>query len=118
METDVLKDDATAISNAIAHLHKESYGRGAGRVRTAITRDFVSCVLEDVYTPVERLLIDAGRFDLVREARNIFQDKMQTPFSTIVEQATGRKVIGFLSQVTQNPDISLEFFMLEPRLAD
>ena len=58
-----------------------------------------NCFLEDVYTQVERTLIEAGRFDTGRETRNAFQG--------------GRKMIRFLSQVHVNPDLSIETFILE-----
>jgi uncharacterized protein YbcI len=105
---------AAAVSNAIAGLHRTHYGRGPTRARTVMGSDYVICFLEDVYTPVERTLIEAGRFDTVRETRNAFQDTMREAFSAAVEQAVGRKVIGFLSQVHINPDLSIETFILEP----
>jgi uncharacterized protein YbcI len=105
---------AAAISNAIAGLHRTHYGRGAKRTRTIMGADYIICFLEDVYTPVERTLIDAGRFDTVRETRNAFQDTMREAFSDAVEDAVGRKVIGFLSQVHVDPDLSIETFILEP----
>lgn len=76
--------------------------------------DYVICFLEDVYSPVERRLIAAGRFDTVRETRNAFQDTMREDFSRAVEEALGRKVIGFISQVHVDPDLSIETFILEP----
>jgi uncharacterized protein YbcI len=79
-----------------------------------MSSDYVICFLEDVYTPVERTLIEAGRFDTVRDTRNAFQDTMREAFSAAVEQAVGRKVIGFLSQVHINPDLSIDTFILEP----
>jgi uncharacterized protein YbcI len=105
---------AAAISNAIAGMHRTHYGRGATRTRTVMGSDYVICFLEDVYTPVERTLIDAGRFDSVRDQRNAFQDTMRDKFSTAVEEALGRKVVGFLSQVHVDPDLSIETFILEP----
>ena len=105
---------AAAISNAIAGLHRTNYGRGPMRTRTVMGSDYVICFLEDVYTPVERTLIEAGRFDTVRETRNAFQDTMREAFSQAVEQVVGRKVIGFLSQVHVDPDLSIETFILEP----
>ena len=65
-------------------------------------------------TPVERTLINAGRFDTVRATRNAFQDTMREKFSVAVEEAVGRKVVGFLSQVHVDPDLSIETFILEP----
>jgi uncharacterized protein YbcI len=103
-----------AVSNAISGLHRTHYGRGATRTRTVMGSDYVICFLEDVYTPVERTLIDAGRFDTVRETRNAFQDTMREKFSAAVEEAVGRKVIGFVSQVHVDPDLSIETFILEP----
>jgi uncharacterized protein YbcI len=104
---------AATISNTIAGLHRSHYGRGPTRTRTVLGSDYVICFLEDVYTTVERTLIDAGRFDAVRETRNAFQETMREAFCDAVENALGRKVIGFLSQVHVNPDLSIETFILE-----
>jgi uncharacterized protein YbcI len=105
---------AAAISNAIAGMHRTHYGRGPSRTRTVMGSDYVICFLEDVYTPVERTLIDAGRFDAVRATRDAFQETMRPAFLDAVEQALGRKVIGFLSQVHVDPDLAIETFILEP----
>jgi len=105
---------STAISNGIAALHREHYGRGADRVRTLIYQDVVMTTLEDCFTTVERKMIAEGAFSQVRETRTIFQDWMGPRFFEIVEQATGRKVRAFFSQVTHDPDIALELFLLHP----
>jgi uncharacterized protein YbcI len=105
---------AAAVSNAIAGLHRTHYGRGPTRTRTVMGADYVICFLEDVYTPVERTLIEAGRFDTVRATRNAFQDTMREMFSAAVEDAVGRKVVGFVSQIHVDPDLSIETFILEP----
>jgi uncharacterized protein YbcI len=104
----------SAISNGITRLHRDHYGRGATTVRTVMQRNFVMCMLEDIYTPVERTLVDAGRWDAVRETRTIFQDTMRTQFVEVVENALGRKVLAFMSQVHLDPDMSAEIFVLEP----
>ena len=104
---------AAAVSNAIVGLHREYYGRGARRARTVMGADYVICFLEDIYTPVERTLIGAGRFDAVQETRSAFQDTMREKFSAAVEEAVGRKVVGFLSQVHVDPDLAVETFILE-----
>jgi len=102
---------AAAISNAISGLHREYYGRGAGRTRTVMGGEYVVCFLEDVYTPVERTLIDAGRFPAVRATRHAFQDTMRGKFTGAVEEITGREVVGFLSEVHVDPDLSVETFI-------
>jgi uncharacterized protein YbcI len=109
---------AASISNAITRLHRDHYGRGATIARTIIQRNYVVCFLEDIYTPVERTLIEAGRNDAVRETRNIFQDAMGPKFREAVEEVTGRTVIGFMSQVHFDPDMAAEVFVLEPQGED
>jgi uncharacterized protein YbcI len=109
---------AAAISNAITRLHREHYGRGASTTRTIIQRNFVVCFLEDIYTPVERTLIESDRRDAVRETRNLFQDAMSGRFRDAVETATGRSVIAFMSQVHFEPDMAAEVFVLEPEAED
>jgi len=109
---------AASISNAVTRLHREHYGRGATTARTIIQGNYVVCFLDDIYTPVERTLIDAGREHAVRETRQIFQDAMAPKFIEAVEAAMGRKVIAFMSQVCFAPDMAAEVFVLEPRGED
>jgi len=104
---------AAAISNAIVGIHREHFGRGASRARTVMGADYVICFLEDIYTPVERTLIEAGRFESVQETRTAFQDTMRETFSDAVEELTGREVVGFLSQVHVDPDLAVETFILK-----
>jgi uncharacterized protein YbcI len=106
---------AASISNAIT---REHYGRGATTARTIIQRNYVVCFLDDIYTPVERTLIEAGRSQSVRETRNLFQDAMSSNFRDSVEEATGRRVIAFMSQVHFGPDMAAEVFVLEPEDED
>jgi uncharacterized protein YbcI len=117
-EQSVRGRQASAISNAITRLHREHYGRGATSTRTIIQRNYVVCFLDDIYTPVERTLIEAGRLQAVRETRNLFQDAMGPMFREAVEAATGRKVIAFMSQVCFDPDMAAEVFVLDPQGED
>jgi uncharacterized protein YbcI len=105
---------ALAISNAITRLHRDHYGRGATTTRTIMQRNYVVTFLDDIYTPVERTLIDAGKQEAVRETRHIFQEAMRESFCEAVEAATGRRVIAFMSQVSFDPDMAAEVFVLEP----
>ena len=111
--TDV-KTQSTAMSNAIGAMHREHYGRGADRIRTLIHQDLVMTTLEDCLTTVEKKMVSEGAFVQVRETRTMFQDWMGPHFRQIVEEATGRKVRAFFSQITHDPDIALELFLLAP----
>jgi uncharacterized protein YbcI len=116
MSSEVLERgrQASAVSNAITRMHREHYGRGATTARTIIQRNYVVCFLEDIYTPVERTLIEAGRLEAVRNTRTLFQDAMGPMFIEAVETAMGRKVIAFMSQVCFDPDMAAEVFVLAP----
>jgi uncharacterized protein YbcI len=104
---------AQAISNAITKLQREHYGRGPDGVRTVVGYDHIICFLENTFMPVEMTLIDAGESDAVRQTRLAFQRAMEDRFKHTIEEITGRKVRAFLSQVSLNPDISVEVFVLE-----
>ena len=64
--------------------------------------------LEDCFTTVEKKMIAEGAFVQVRETRTMFQDWMRPRFTEIVEDATGRSVAAFFSQVSHDPDIAVE----------
>ena len=70
-------------------------------------------VLEDCFTPVERKMVSEGAFTQVRETRIMFQDWMGSIFIKLVEEATGRKVRAFFSQVAHDPDMAVELFLFE-----
>jgi hypothetical protein len=74
----------------------------------------VICFLEDIYTPAERTLVEAGELEAVRGSRHAFQRAMESRFVDAVEGTTGRTVRAFLSQTHIAPDISCEVFVLEP----
>jgi uncharacterized protein YbcI len=76
------------------------------------------CILEDIYTPVERTLLDGGETEEVRQTRLAFQQTMESRFVGAVEEILGRKVRAFLSHVSLEPDISVEVFVLERDSAD
>jgi hypothetical protein len=39
---------------------------------------------------------------------------METQFTDVVQGATARKVIAYMSQVHEDPDLAVELFVLEP----
>jgi uncharacterized protein YbcI len=105
---------STRVGNAITRLHRDHYGRGATTTRTVMQRNYIAVFLHDIYTPVERTLIDAGNAEQVKVTRQAFQMAMRDPFSAAVAEITGRKVAAFMSQVHFDPDLAVEVFVLEP----
>jgi len=102
-----------AISNAMARIKRDYYGRGPARSRTYIYDRFVFSVLDDVLTPAEQALKEAGRVQRVRRTRLAFEAVMTRTFTTAVEERTGATVIGYHSQVAADPDMALEIFVLD-----
>jgi uncharacterized protein YbcI len=104
---------STAISNAITRLHREHYGRGATVARTVMQRNYITCFLEDIYTPVEKTLIENDGQEAVKTTRQLFQQAMRPAFVAAVEEITGRTVVQFMSQVAFDPDMAAEIFVLQ-----
>lgn len=104
----------TAISDGLVALLKEFYGRGPTRAKSYFEDDLVVCVLRGGFTRVEQTLLEGGRAAAVIQQRMEFQDVMRERFEAVIEHATGRRVIGFMSGNQQDPDIMCEVFILAP----
>jgi len=107
-------DLLTAISDGLVALLKEYYGRGPTRVKSYFEDDLVVCVLRGGFSRVEQTLLDGGRGAAVIQQRMEFQDVMRRRFEQVIEDATGRPVIGFMSGNQQEPDMMCELFILGP----
>jgi uncharacterized protein YbcI len=100
------------ISREIVGIHASHYGRGPTKAKTIWREDIIVCVLQDIFTKSEQVLIDAGKFEQVRANRQIFQDAVEPLLRQVVEQATGSTVRSFLSQVSVDGTAS-EVFLLD-----
>jgi uncharacterized protein YbcI len=107
-------DVLTAISDGMVALLKEFYGRGPTRTKTYFEDDLVVCLLRGGFSRVEQTLLDGGRGSSVISQRMEFQELMRDRFEGVIESATGRRVIGFMSGNQQDPDIMCEVFILAP----
>ncbi len=107
-------DVRTEISDGLVGLLKEYYGVGPTQAKTYYVDEFVACVLRGGFTRVERTLMEGGRGSAVIQQRMEFQEVMRSRFIEVVEQATGRRVVGFMSGNQQSPDMICETFILAP----
>jgi uncharacterized protein YbcI len=107
-------DMLTAVSDGMVALLKEFYGRGPSRAKSYYEDDLVVCLLRGGFTRVERTLLEGGRGSSVIQQRMEFQELMRERFEAVIEGATGRKVIGFMSGNQQHPDMMCEVFILSP----
>lgn len=107
-------DVLTVVSDRIVALLKDFYGKGPTRAKTYYQDDLVVCLLRGGFTRVEETLREAGRGDEVIQQRMAFQEVMRGRFQAVIERATGRRVIGFMSGNQQQPDMLCEVFVLAP----
>jgi uncharacterized protein YbcI len=108
-------DILTAISDGLVALLKEFYGRGPTQVKSYYYDDLVVSILRGGYTRVEETLREGGREDAVVAQRMEFQALMRRRFEQVIEDATGRPVVGFMSGNQQRPDMMCEVFVLGPQ---
>jgi uncharacterized protein YbcI len=106
------------ISNEIVRLQAEYYGKGPTRAKTYIVDDLVVVVLEESFTRAEKTLAQRGEREAIEHIRRRFQQQMADDFTSVVEQATGRKVRVFLSETNIDQDVSVETFLLADERTD
>jgi uncharacterized protein YbcI len=105
---------ALAISNTVVRALARTTGRGPTKAKTTLGDNGVFVVLQDSLTVGEQTLTDAGEGEAVLDLRRRWQRVMQADVSREIEELTGRKVIGFMSDNHIDPDLAVEVFVLEP----
>lgn len=105
---------AAAISNAVVQALSRTTGRGPTKAKTTFGDNAVFVVLQDSLTVGEQTLAGAGEEDVVLDLRRRWQRIMQADVSRDIEELTGRKVIGFMSDNHIDPDLAVEVFVLDP----
>jgi uncharacterized protein YbcI len=106
------------ISRSLVQLYKEHFGKGPTKARTYMADDLVVCVLEGGFWKGEQTLRDHGRGDAVAESRHAFQESLRTLFVATIEGLVERRVVGFLSAVDPDAEMSAEMFVLAPAEPD
>ena len=106
------------VTKGMITLHRRFYGKGPTKAKTYAVNDTLICVLEGGFTTVERTLIQEHDVEAVLRVRRSFQRAMEEQFTEVVENALGRKVIAYMSQIHANPDLAVELFVLEPSGGD
>ena len=106
-------EQLAAVTNGIVKLFRDYYGRGPTKAKSYLLDDrILVCVLEETMTKVEVTLVQNGHGGKVRDVRLTFQEAMADEFKGTVSNAMGREVIAYHSQLTLDPDIGFEFFVL------
>jgi len=102
------------ISTGLVQLHSRYYGKGPTKAKTHMVDDTVVCILQGGFTTVEQTLLETGEVESVYQMRRSFQQAMEENFRVVVQEATGRNVIAYMSSIHVDPDLAVELFVLEP----
>jgi uncharacterized protein YbcI len=105
---------AMAICNAITGALKRSSGKGPTKVKAYSTHDHVAVVVQDMLTTLERTLVQDGHEQLVSEARQVLIGRVANECRATIEQATGRRVVGWQTEVNPSADRAFTLIQLQP----
>lgn len=103
-----------AVSDAVARLFLEKFGKGPMHVETSVRGDVVVTVMRDVFTVAERAMIEGGQHDSVLSTRMLWQHATSEMFKTEVGRATGREVLSVVSGFELDQELATEVFVLAP----
>ena len=78
------------------------------------THDHVAVVVQDMLTTLERTLVQDGHEQLVREARQVLAGRVANECRATIEQATGRRVVGWQTEVNPSADRAFTLIQLQP----
>ena len=102
------------ITVGIVRLHRDFYGKGPIEAKSYAINDTIICLLRGGFTTVEETLLTAGEDAEVERVRRTFQVAMKDRFVGVIEDATERKVVSYMSQVSASERFTVEIFLLEP----
>ncbi|MGH3338882.1 MAG: Na-translocating system protein MpsC family protein [Propionibacteriaceae bacterium] len=105
---------AMAICNAITGALKRNSGKGPTKVKAYGTREHVAVIVQDMLTTLERTLVQEGHEQLVGEARQALIGRVAKECRATIEQATGRRVVGWQTEVNPSADRSFTLIQLQP----
>jgi uncharacterized protein YbcI len=106
-------DVRAAITDGLVRVYADKLGHGPTRARTVVDKGLVVCVLRDVGSPADHVLIDAGQEETVRGVRERLRGTIADELVRVVEEATGTAVSCFLSDYQPSADTAALVFLLE-----
>jgi uncharacterized protein YbcI len=109
-------DMLARISDEMVRAKKQFFGKGPEQAKSYMLDDLLVVVMRGGLTRAEQTMLEFGEDGMVRAFRQLFENKMTDHLTTLVEQATGRTVVNYQSQIMFDPDVIVEIFLFdEPR---
>ncbi|HEV2771020.1 MAG TPA: DUF2294 domain-containing protein [Solirubrobacteraceae bacterium] len=110
-------DLLSRISTEMTRAQKRYFGVGPTSTKSYMLDDFLMIVMRGSQTVAEKTMLDFGKEDLVRAFRQSFENEMTAKLTGMIEELTGRKVLGYQSQILFEPEVVVELFFFD-RAAD
>src|SRR3954470_16925849 len=101
------------ISTEMVRAQKKYFGKGPTSAKSYMLDDFLLIVMRGSRTVAEATMLEFGQADLVREFRQQFENQMTGRLTGMIEALTGRKVLGYQSQVIFDPEVVVEIFFFD-----
>jgi uncharacterized protein YbcI len=99
------------ISNEMVRAKKQFFGRGPEKAKSYLLDDLLIVVMRGGLTTAEQTMKSFGQEDMIRQFRQLFENEMTDHLKGLVEEATGREVVTYQSQILFDPDIIVEIFV-------
>ncbi len=106
-------DVAGDISREIVQVYLGNFGHAPTRARTFVQPQFAVCVLREVLTTSERLLIAKGQDQEVDAARKKQIAAVDDDFRAIVESLTGRQVQNHTAHIQAPVNLAVHVFFFD-----
>lgn len=106
-------DLLSQISNEMVRAQKKFFGRGPTQVKSYMLDDFLMIVMRGSQTVAEATMVEFHQENLVREFRQTFENEMTARLTGMIEELTGRKVLGYQSQIIFEPEVVVELFFFD-----
>lgn len=104
------------LSDDMVRAKKQFFGKGPEQAKSYMFDDLLIVVMRGGLTTAEQTMLRFGRQSMVRQFRQLFENEMTEVLTGLVEQATGRSVVNYQSQIMFDPDIIVEMFVFgQPR---
>jgi uncharacterized protein YbcI len=102
-----------ASSAAMVDLYVAFYAHDRTTATTFINDDKVFCVLENILTHAEGVLVAEWARGEVIDGRVAFQTSTEDEFTAAIERLTGCRVVAFMSANQTTPGVACELFFLD-----
>lgn len=101
------------ISTEMVRAQKHFFGKGPTDAKSYFVDDMLFIVMKGGTTTAEKTMVGFGQENRVRDFRQSFENEMTERLTGMIEDLTGRKVVGYQSQILFDPDRVIEMFVFD-----